>query len=101
MQNAAPAPSSISNIGGGGVTTSRRPSHERLILWRLHGSEHELLCTAITTSFGYALSLELAGEPILLELQRTADRLATKATRLEAWLLTQGWQRIRLDSDPS
>ena len=68
------------------------PSRERIVLWRLHGAIDDLECAAIATSFGYALSLELAGEPILLELQRTLEHLTHKASRLETWLLTQGWQ---------
>lgn len=46
------------------------------------------------TAFGYTLGLELAGEPILLELQKNVDVLVDKAARLEAWLLSQGWQRV-------
>jgi hypothetical protein len=40
----------------------------RVLLWRLHGATHELTCVAVETSYGYALCLELGGEPILLEL---------------------------------
>ena len=61
-----------------------------MVLWRLHGSEDDLVCAAVVMSYGYALCLELAGEPILLELQRSLELLASKANRLEAWLLTQG-----------
>jgi hypothetical protein len=68
------------------------PRGERVVLWRLHGALDDLECMAISTSYGYALSLELAGEPILLELQRTVADLTDKAGRLESWLLTQGWQ---------
>jgi hypothetical protein len=60
---------------------------EHIVLWRLRGAEHELVCSTIITSFGFALHLALAGEPILLELQRTIDRVTDKAARLEAWLL--------------
>jgi hypothetical protein len=49
---------------------------------------------AVETSYGYALSLELGGEPILLELQRSLETLAAKAGRLERWLLTRGWEIV-------
>ena len=62
------------------------------MLWLLHRSTYDLGCVAVVTSYGYALSLELAGEPILLELQGSLEQLVCKANRLEAWLLTQGWQ---------
>lgn len=68
--------------------------HEPLLLWRLQGAESELRCVAIITSFGYGLALELAGEVILLELQRTIEHLAAKSARIEAWLLEQGWTPI-------
>ena len=61
-------------------------------LWRLHGATDDLVCAAIVTSYGYALSLELGGEPILLELQRSLELLTSKASRLETGLLTQGWE---------
>lgn len=64
----------------------------RVPLWRLHGATDELVCAAVVTSFGYALCLELGGEPILLELQRSLELLTTKASRLEAGLLEQGWK---------
>ena len=47
---------------------------------------------AVVTSYGYALCLELGGEPILLELQRSLELLTTKASRLETRLLAQGWE---------
>jgi len=65
---------------------------ERVPLWRLHGATDDLVCAAIVTSYGYALSLELGGEPILLELQRSLELLTSKASRLETGLLTQGWE---------
>jgi hypothetical protein len=63
----------------------------RVPLWRLHGATDDLECAAVVTSYGYALCLELGGEPILLELQRSLELLTTKASRLEAGLLAQGW----------
>lgn len=75
------------------LSSSPRPlSRERIVLWRLHGALDTLECSAIATSYGYALSLELAGEPILLELQRSVEDLTAKASRLESWLLTEGWR---------
>ena len=70
---------------------------DRTVLWQLHGAIDDLVCTVVVTSYGYALSLELAGEPILLELQRSLEQLVCKANRLEAWLLTQGWQEPSAD----
>lgn len=67
---------------------------ERIVLWRLRGSLDELACAVRCTSYGYTLCLELAGEPILLELQANEEVLADKAARLETWLLTQGWERL-------
>ena len=64
----------------------------RVPLWRLHGATDDIVCAAVVTSYGYALSVELGGEPILLELQRNLELLTSKASRLEAWLLTQGWE---------
>jgi hypothetical protein len=80
-------------------TFTRRPepADDAIVLWRLHGARYELVCTTITTSFGYALHLALDGEPILLELQRTVDRLSEKAARLESWLLEQGWTPTNTD----
>lgn len=69
----------------------------RTVLWQLHGAIDDLICTVVVTSYGYALCLELAGEPILLELQRSLEQLVCKANRLEAWLLTQGWHVERAD----
>lgn len=68
-----------------------RTSHERLVLWHLRGALDDLACVVSPTSYGYTLGLELAGEPILLELQPSVDRLTDKAARIEQWLLTQGW----------
>lgn len=65
-----------------------------IVLWRLRGSVDELACAVRSTSFGYTLGLELAGEPILLELQSSVDVLVDKAARLETWLLTQGWEHL-------
>lgn len=67
---------------------------DRLVLWRLQGAIDELACAVNPTAFGYTLGLELAGEPILVELQANVDVLVDKAARLEAWLLSQGWQRV-------
>jgi hypothetical protein len=66
----------------------------RVLLWRLHGATNDLACAAVETSYGYALCLELGGEPILLELQRSLETLATKASRLETRLLTRGWEIV-------
>jgi hypothetical protein len=66
-------------------------SRDRLILWRMRGAADELTCVVGTTAYGYTLGLELAGQPILLELQASLNPLVDKASRLEAWLLTQGW----------
>ena len=80
------------------AATARNSSRqERVTLWRLHRAADDLECVAVVTSCGYALSLELAGEPILLELQRSIEQLVCKANRLEAWLLTQGWQVASAD----
>lgn len=62
-----------------------------LILWRMYGATDELACVVRSTTFGYTLGLELAGQPILLELQSSVEVLVDKAARLEAWLQTQGW----------
>lgn len=72
----------------------RAIASERTELWRLRGSLDELTCAVRTTSYGYTLGLELAGEPILLELQSSLEVLVDKAARLETWLLTQGWERL-------
>jgi hypothetical protein len=64
----------------------------RVLLWRLHGATNDLACVAVETSFGYALCLELEGEPVLLELQRSLELLIAKATRLEVSLLARGWE---------
>jgi hypothetical protein len=64
----------------------------RVLLWRLHGATNDLSCVAVETSYGYALCLELGGEPVLLELQRSLELLIAKASRLEASLLARGWQ---------
>ena len=64
----------------------------RVPLWRLHGASDDLVCAAVVTSYGYALCLELGGEPILLELQRSLELLTSKASRLETRLLAQGWE---------
>lgn len=66
-------------------------SRDRLILWRMYGATNDLTCVVRSTTFGYTLGLELAGQPILLELQSSVEALVDKAARLEAWLLTQGW----------
>lgn len=74
------------------ITTS-----DRMVLWQLHGAFDDVVCAVVVTSYGYALALELAGEPILLELQRSLEQLVGKANRLEAWLITQGWQTASAD----
>ena len=68
-------------------------SPQRIPLWRLRGALEELACVVRPTSWGYALGLELGGDLILLELQPNLETLADKAARLEAWLITQGWER--------
>jgi hypothetical protein len=78
----APPPADARNV----VTPHRVP------LWRLHGATNDLVCAAVVTSYGYALCLELGGEPILLELQRSLESLTSKANRLETGLLAQGWE---------
>jgi hypothetical protein len=64
----------------------------RVLLWRLHGATNDLACAAVETSYGYALCLELGGEPILLELQRGLETLTAKADRLQESLLARGWE---------
>jgi hypothetical protein len=71
-----------------------RTTSERIVLWQMRGSLDELTCVVRSTSYGYTLGLELAGELILLELQSSLDVLVDKAARLETWLLTQGWGRL-------
>jgi hypothetical protein len=66
----------------------------RVLLWRLHGATNDLACAAVETSYGYALCLELDGEPVLLELQRSLEALTAKASRLEASLLARGWEML-------
>ena len=66
----------------------------RVLLWRLHGATNDLACAAVETSYGYAFCLELDGEPILLELQRSLEALTLKASRLEASLLARGWEIV-------
>lgn len=51
---------------------------QRIVPWRLRGALDLLESVVIVTSYGYALCLELAGEPILLELQRTLEQLTDK-----------------------
>ena len=64
----------------------------RVLLWRLHGATNDLACAAVETSYGYALCVELGGEPILLELQRNLETLTAKASQLETSLLARGWE---------
>jgi hypothetical protein len=66
----------------------------RVLLWRLHGATNDLACAAVETSYGYAFCLELDGELILLELQRSLEALTAKASRLEASLLARGWEML-------
>lgn len=83
----------------GSHVNGHRPRHapatsERIVLWQMRGSLDELTCVVRSTSYGYTLGLELAGELILLELQSSLEVLVDKAARLETWLLTQGWGRL-------
>ncbi len=66
----------------------------RVVLWRLKGAVEQLVCVSVTTSFGYALGLELGAELILLELQPNLELLVAKSSRLERWLLARGWLAI-------
>lgn len=67
---------------------------QRLVLWQLRGAIDDLVCVVSPTAYGYTLGLELAGDPILVELQPSVERLVDKASRVERWLLTQGWQPV-------
>lgn len=69
----------------------------RVTLWRRHGVSADLMCIAVETPYSDRLLLEADGEPILLELQCSSERLAAKGSRLAAWLSTQGWEVIRAD----
>jgi hypothetical protein len=87
------------SVNHGSQVNGHRPRHarttsERIVLWQMHGSFDELTCVVRSTSYGYTLGLELAGELILLELQSSLEVLVDKAARLETWLLTQGWGRL-------
>lgn len=75
------------HLCAGKRTTRPRP----IVLWRLHGDAEDLVCAAITTSFGYALGLTLGGELILLDLQPSLDHVVSMSERLERWLLGRGW----------
>jgi hypothetical protein len=81
----------------GGDTSRGQGTPDSFTVWRLFGTLGELLCSVRVTSYGYALVLELTGEPILLEVEGSLEELVTKAVRLERWLLTQGW--IALSDD--
>lgn len=70
---------------------------DSLPLWRMFGGLGELVCAVRITTLGYALTLELTGEPILLEVEGTLEDLVAKAGRLERWLLTQGWLALSDD----
>ncbi|MGH9160890.1 MAG: hypothetical protein ACRD2X_13020 [Vicinamibacteraceae bacterium] len=70
---------------------------ERLVLWQMRGAIDDLVCVVSPTTYGYTLGLELAGHPILVELQPTVERLVDKASRVERWLLTQGWEPIECE----
>jgi hypothetical protein len=72
-------------------TESQSAPRQRVVLWHLRGSLDDLACVVSSTTFGFTLGLELAGESILVELQPDVERLTDKAARLEQWLLTQGW----------
>lgn len=67
---------------------------ERLVLWQMRGALDDLVCVVSPTAYGYTLGLELAGDPILVELQPSLGRLVDKASRVERWLLTQGWEPL-------
>lgn len=59
---------------------------QRIVLWRLRGALDLRESVVIVTSYGYALCLELGGEPILLELQRTLEQLTDKGVGGEGML---------------
>jgi hypothetical protein len=68
-----------------------RADSDSVALWRVYGTLGELMCAVRFTTYGCALTLELTGEPILLQLEGDVETLVTKAARLERWLMTQGW----------
>ena len=57
----------------------------------MRGETDDLVCAAITTSYGHALGLTLGGELILLELQPSLEHLVATSERLERWLVSRGW----------
>ena|SRR5207302_5537328 len=65
---------------------------QRLPLWTLRRFADVLCCTAVTTSFGFGIALELSSELILFELESDIEELVDKASRLEASLLQRGWR---------
>ena len=75
-----------------------RTAPTSLELWHVRGATDHLRGLAIETSFGYAFGLELDHELVLLHLQPTLDVLLAYATRIEAALLAQGWQRAPVPS---
>jgi hypothetical protein len=62
-----------------------------IVLWRLSGALDDVCCLALETAHGYALLVELAGEPIWLQLQPSAEALINRADYLEAWLRARGF----------
>lgn len=74
-----------------------RGNSESLTLWRLLGRLGELVCAVRFTTYGYAFTLALGDEPILLQLETSLEELVDKAAGLECALLRQGW--IALSDD--
>lgn len=74
------------------LTIAFRLQANALMLWDLEGPQGTLQCRAITTAYGYAFVLVLANEIIVWELLRSAEALANKAARVEAWLRGRGWR---------
>jgi hypothetical protein len=74
-----------------------RADSDSIALWHLYGTLGELLCAVRFTAYGCALTLELTGEPILLQLEEDVETLVKKAARLECWLMTQGWLALSDD----
>ena len=77
-----------------GRTPDEPSASSPIELWRIHGTTADLRGLAISTSFGYALGLELDSELVLLHLQPSLEVLVGYANRIETALLAQGWHRI-------